>query len=71
MPGTGEASSMLHLLTRMRVDEVGEVAVSYCLIAALVSIVAIVAMVVLGDVIPEIYDLVTNTMVSGLDRVGL
>lgn len=62
---------MLHLLTRMRVDEVGEVAVSYCLIAALVSIVAIVAMVVLGDVIPEIYDLVTNTMVSGLDRVGL
>jgi Flp pilus assembly pilin Flp len=55
----------------MRVDEVGEVAVSYCLIAALVSIVAIVAMVVLGDVIPEIYDLVTNTMVSGLDRVGL
>ena len=62
---------MLHLLTRMRVDEVGEVAVSYCLIADLVSIVAIVAMVVLGDVIPEIYDLVTNTMVSGLDRVGL
>jgi Flp pilus assembly pilin Flp len=62
---------MLHLLSRLRVDEVGEVAISYSLIAALVSIAAIVAMTQLGDVIPEVYQFITVTMIEGLQRVGL
>jgi Flp pilus assembly pilin Flp len=62
---------MLHLLSRLRVDEVGEVAISYSLVAALISIAAIIAMTQLGDVIPEVYDFVTVTMIDGLRRVGL
>lgn len=62
---------MLHLLSRLRVDEMGEVAISYSLVAALVSIAAIIAMAQLGDVIPEVYDFVTGTLVEGLERVGL
>jgi Flp pilus assembly pilin Flp len=62
---------MLHLLSRLRVDEVGEVAISYSLVAALVSIAALIAMTVLGDTIPEIYNFVTGTMIEGLQRVGL
>ena len=62
---------MRHLLSRLRVDEMGEVAISYSLVAALVSMAAIIAMTQLGDVIPEIYDFVTGTMIEGLARVGL
>lgn len=62
---------MLHLLSRLRVDEMGEVAISYSLVAALISIAAIIAMTQLGDVIPQVYDFVTGTLVEGLERVGL
>ena len=61
---------MLHLFFRLRVDEGGEVAITYGLIAALVSIAAIIAMAQLGEVLPEIYDFVTNTMDQGMDRIG-
>jgi len=62
---------MLHLLTRIRFDELGEVAVSYSLVAALVSIAALVGMALLGDILPEIFNFVTGTMIEGLERVGL
>jgi len=62
---------MLQQLSRIRADEVGEVAISYGLIAALISIAAIIAMTQLGDTLPHVFDFVTNTMRDGLARMGL
>jgi Flp pilus assembly pilin Flp len=62
---------MLLHLKRLGVDEAGEVAISYSLIAALVSIAALVVMAQLGDTLPRVFNLVTQTMIEGLARVGL
>jgi Flp pilus assembly pilin Flp len=62
---------MLQLLSRIRADEAGEVAISYSLIAALISIAAIIAMTQLGDTIPRIFDLVGQELIDGLQRAGL
>ena len=62
---------MLQALSRIRADEAGEVAISYGLIAALISIAAIVAMTQLGDTIPHLFDLVGQEMIDGLQRAGL
>ena len=59
-----------YLLSRIRAEEAGEVAISYSLVAALVSIAAIIAMSELGDTIPLIYHYVTDTMIEGLARIG-
>ena len=61
---------MLTHLIRLRVEEAGEVAISYSLIAALISIAAIIAMTQLGDTLPHIFDFVTQTMIDGLARMG-
>jgi pilus assembly protein Flp/PilA len=65
----GEA--ILQALSRIRADEAGEVAISYGLIAALISVAAIIAMSQLGDTIPHAFDFVTQTMRDGLARMGL
>ncbi|MGE5146436.1 MAG: Flp family type IVb pilin [Candidatus Eiseniibacteriota bacterium] len=62
---------MFILLLRLRIDEAGEVAISYSLIAALISVAAIIAMTQLGETIPQIFHFVTSTMVDGLARMGL
>lgn len=62
---------MLQALSRIGADEAGEVAISYGLIAALISVAAIIAMTHLGDTIPHAYDFVTQTMRDGLARMGL
>lgn len=62
---------MLQVLSRIGADETGEVAISYGLIAALISIAAIVAMTQLGDTIPHLFDLVGGEMLDGLQRAGL
>ena len=62
---------MLYLLSRLRIDEAGEAAISYSLIAALISIAAIIAMTQLGDTLPHLFDLVNETLTDGLARVGL
>jgi Flp pilus assembly pilin Flp len=62
---------MFWQLHRLGVDETGEVVISYSLIASLVAIAAIVAMIQLGDTIPHLFDLVTNTLIDGIARIGL
>jgi pilus assembly protein Flp/PilA len=62
---------MLQALSRIRADEAGEVAISYGLIAALISIAAIIAMTQLGDTIPHLFELVGAEMLEGLQRAGL
>ena len=61
---------MLPHLIRLRVEEAGEVAISYGLIAALISVAAIIAMSQLGDTLPQIFDFVNRTMNDGLTRIG-
>jgi Flp pilus assembly pilin Flp len=62
---------MLQAMPRLYADERGEVAISYGLIAALISIAAIIAMTQLGETIPHIFDLVGQEMFDGLQRAGL
>ena len=62
---------MLRHVIRLGFEEGGEVAISYGLIAALISVAAIVAMSQLGDTIPQIYDYVNGTMNDALTRLGL
>lgn len=62
---------MSNLLSRFYADETGEVAISYSLIATLISIAAIIAMTQLGDTLPQIYNFVNESILGGLSRMGL
>jgi len=62
---------MSNLLSRLYAEEAGEVAISYGLIAALISIAAIIAMTQLGSILPHVFDFVTSSMIDGLARMGL
>ena len=62
---------MVRHLIRLGGEEGGEAAISYSLIAALISIAAIIAMTQLGDTLPHLFDLVSNALKEGLSRVGL
>jgi pilus assembly protein Flp/PilA len=62
---------MLQAVAILYADERGEVAISYGLIAALISIAAIIAMTQLGETIPHLFNLVGQEMIDGLQRAGL